>query len=89
MVEQWRIIYAKHIYKKSNGSFKKQDFCNTNWNITLQLTLHLAYKNCISLTKQAFRIQKLRFVYKYSVVDYKDGFLFFKVASCFTINLYN
>jgi hypothetical protein len=43
-----------------------------------KIKLHLGYKNCISSTKQVFEIQKLRFVYKYSVVGYKDGFSFTK-----------
>jgi hypothetical protein len=50
-----------------------------------KIKLHLGYKSCISITKVAFRIQKLRFVYKYSVINYKDCILLYKVASRFSI----
>jgi len=46
-----------------------------------QIKLHLGYKCGFSFSKVAFRIQKLRFVYKYSVVGYKDCFSIYKVAS--------
>ena len=40
------------------------------------------------MLKLAFRIQKLRFGYKYSVVSYKDYISVYIVASRFTIELY-
>ena len=47
---------------------------------------------CISITKTAshlqkytFRLQKLRFVYKYLVISLQSGFSVYKVASRFTI----
>jgi hypothetical protein len=53
--------------------------------INEKIKLHLGYKSGVSFSKLAFRIQKLRFVYKYSVVGYKDGFSIYKVASRLSI----
>ena len=47
--------------------------------------LHFEYKNCISFTKVAFWVQKLRFVYKYSVISLQSGISVYKVAFRFTI----
>jgi hypothetical protein len=55
--------------------------------INEKIKLHLGYKSGVSFSKLAFRIQKLRFVYKYSVVGYKDGFSIYKVASRLSIKL--
>jgi hypothetical protein len=48
--------------------------------INEKIKLHLGYKSGVSFSKLAFRIQKLRFVYKYSVVHYKDCILIYEVA---------
>jgi len=47
--------------------------------------LHFDYKSCISLTKVAFRLQKLRFGYKYSIVNLQNCISAYKVASRFAI----
>jgi len=52
-----------------------------------KIKLHLGYKHGFSFSKVAFRIQKLRFVYKYSLVGYKHGFSSYKVASHLSIKL--
>lgn len=51
-----------------------------------KIKLHFGYKCGISFTKLAFRLQKLRFVYKYSVVSYKHCISIYKVAFRITIN---
>ena len=50
-----------------------------------KINLHLGYKNGFLLSKIAFRIQKLRFVYKYSVVDLQYCVSVYKVASRISI----
>ena len=50
-----------------------------------EIKLHLGYKCGFSFSKLASRLQKLRFVYKYSVVHYKDCISFYKVASRLSI----
>ncbi len=52
-----------------------------------KIKLHLGYKCCFSFTKLAFRLQKLHFVYKYSLVGYKHCISIYKVASRLTIEL--
>ena len=52
-----------------------------------KINLHLGYKSGFLLSKMAFRIQKLRFVYKYSVVELQSGVLSYKVASRISIKL--
>jgi hypothetical protein len=52
-----------------------------------KIKLHLGYKSGFSFSKVAFRIQKLRFVYKYSVVKLQNGVSSYKVASRFSIKL--
>ena len=47
--------------------------------------LHFGYKNCILLTKVAFRVQKLRFAYKYLVFNFQNCISDYKVASRFAI----
>lgn len=49
--------------------------------------LHFDYKNCISLTKVAFGLQKLRFVYKYLLVRLQSCISTYKTASRFAIEL--
>ncbi len=53
-----------------------------------KIKLHFHYKCSFSFTKPAFRFQKLRFAYKYSVVGYKHCISIYKVASYVTIELY-
>ena len=53
--------------------------------INEKIKLHLGYKSGFSFSKLAFRLQKLRFVYKYSLVDYKHCISFYKVASRLSI----
>ena len=43
--------------------------------------LHFGYKSCISFTKVAFRVQKLRFAYKYLIVNLQNCISNYKVAS--------
>lgn len=43
--------------------------------------LHFGYKRCISFTNVAFRIQKLRFAYKYSIVNLQNCISSYKVAA--------
>ena len=43
--------------------------------------LHFGYKNGFSLTNVAFRIQKLRFAYKYLVFNLQNCISKYKVAS--------
>lgn len=43
--------------------------------------LHFGYKSCISVTKVAFRVQKLRFAYKYLIVNLQNCISDYKVAS--------
>ena len=50
-----------------------------------KIKLHLGYKSGISFSKLAFRIQKLRFVYKYVVVNLQSGIWTYKMASRVTI----
>lgn len=50
-----------------------------------KIKLHLGYKSGISFSKVASRIQKLHFVYKYSVVTLQSGVSAYKVASRFSI----
>ena len=45
----------------------------------------MGYKNCISLTKVAFGLQKLRFAYKYLVVELQSCISGYKTASRFAI----
>ena len=52
-----------------------------------KIKLHLGYKSGISFSKVASRIQKLHFVYKYSVVTLQSGVSAYKVASRFSIKL--
>ena len=47
--------------------------------------LHFDYKSCISVTKVAFRLQKLRFAYKYLIVNLQNCISAYKVASRFAI----
>ena len=49
--------------------------------------LHFDYKSCISFTKRAFRLQKLRFVYKYILVILQTCISIYKAAPRFTIDL--
>jgi len=51
-----------------------------------KIKLHLGYKHGFSFSKVAFRIQNLRFVYKYSLVGYKHCISSYKVASHLSIN---
>ena len=48
--------------------------------------LHFDYKSCISFTKRAFRLQKLRFVYKYILVILQTCISIYKAAPRFTID---
>ena len=50
-----------------------------------KIKLHLGYKSGFLLSKMAFRIQKLRFGYKYSVVDLQNCISAYKVASRLSI----
>jgi len=50
-----------------------------------KIKLHLGYKSGFLFSKMAFRIQKLRFVYKYSVVKLQSGVSSYKMASRFSI----
>ena len=43
--------------------------------------LHFGYKSCVSFTNVAFRVQKLRFAYKYLVFNLQNCILKYKVAS--------
>ena len=43
--------------------------------------LHFGYKSCISFTNVAFRVQKLRFAYKYSIVNLQNCISGYNVAS--------
>ena len=47
--------------------------------------LHFGYKSCFSFTNVAFRVQKLRFAYKYSIVNLQNCISAYKVASRFAI----
>lgn len=47
--------------------------------------LHLGYKSCILFTNVAFRLQKLRFAYKYLVVILQNCTSNYKVASWLAI----
>jgi hypothetical protein len=42
-----------------------------------KINLHLDYKSGVSFSKVASRLQKLRFVYKYLVVDLQSGISLF------------
>jgi len=55
--------------------------------INEKIKLHLGYKSGFSFSKVAFQIQKLRFVYKYSLVNYKGCFSLYKVASRLSIKV--
>lgn len=50
-----------------------------------KIKLHLGYKSGFSVTKLDFRLQKLRFVYKYVVVNLQSGIWTYKMASRVTI----
>jgi len=50
-----------------------------------KIKLHLGYKSGFLLSKMAFRIQKLHFVYKYSVVNLQYCISVYKVASRLSI----
>lgn len=57
--------------------------------------LHFGYKSCFSFTNVAFRVQKLRFAYKYLIVNLQNCISNYKVASrnaiqqlTFVVNLY-
>jgi hypothetical protein len=52
-----------------------------------KIKLHLGYKSGFSVTKLDFRLQKLRFVYKYVVVNLQSGIWTYKMASRVTIDL--
>ena len=43
--------------------------------------LHFGYKSCFSFTNVAFRVQKLRFAYKYLIVNLQNCISNYKVAS--------
>ena len=43
--------------------------------------LHFGYKRCFSFTNVAFRVQKLRFAYKYLIVNLQNCISNYKVAS--------
>ena len=43
--------------------------------------LHFGYKSCVSFTNVAFRVQKLRFAYKYLVFNLQNCISNYKVAS--------
>lgn len=43
--------------------------------------LHFDYKSCFSFTNVAFRVQKLRFAYKYLIVNLQNCISNYKVAS--------
>lgn len=47
--------------------------------------LHFTYKNCISFTNVAFRVQKLHFAYKYLIVNLQNCISNYKVASLLAI----
>ena len=49
--------------------------------------LHFGYKNGISLTKLEFRLQKLRFAYKYLYINLQSCVFFYKMASCLSSDL--
>ena len=49
-----------------------------------KIKLHFGYKSGFCLSKTAFQVLKWRFVYKYSIVNYKYGILIYKVASRLT-----
>ena len=75
------------ITKKSRGS--RPPFGMPIFIIILQknekIKLHLGYKSGFLLTNVAFRLQKLRFVYKYSVVNLQNCVSAYKVASRLSI----
>jgi len=52
-----------------------------------KIKLHLGYKSGFSFSNMASRIQKLRFVYKYSVINLQYGISAYKVASRFSIKV--
>ena len=52
-----------------------------------KIKLHLGYKSGVSFSNVASRVQKLRFVYKYSVVNLHSGVSAYKVVSRFSIKL--
>ena len=43
--------------------------------------LHFGYKSCFSFSNVAFRVQKLRFAYKYLIVNLQNCISNYKVAS--------
>ena len=43
--------------------------------------LQFGYKSCFSFTSVAFRVQKLRFAYKYLIVNLQNCISYYKVAS--------
>ena len=49
--------------------------------------LHFGYKSCFSFTNVAFRVQKLRFAYKYLIVNLQNCISNYKVASRNAIQL--
>lgn len=49
--------------------------------------LHFGYKSCFSFSNVAFRVQKLRFVYKYLIVNLQNCISNYKVASRNAIQL--
>ena len=82
-----RIGVDSPITKKSRGS--RSPFGMPIFFIIHQekqkIKLHFGYKSGFLLTKMAFRIQKLRFVYKYSVVVLQYCISLYKVASRISI----
>ena len=50
--------------------------------------LHFGYKSCFSFTNVAFRVQKLRFAYKYLIVNLQNCISNYKVASRNAIQLF-
>lgn len=56
---------------KESGKGEKEGFEEIEWAVE---RLPIFLKNSIPYAKHAFRIQKLRFGYKYSFVSYKYGF---------------
>lgn len=51
--------------------------------------LQFGYKSCYSFTNMAFRVQKLRFAYKYLIVNLQNCISNYKVASRIATQLFN
>ena len=51
--------------------------------------LQFGYKSCFSFTNVAFRVQKLRFAYKYLIVNLQNCISNYKVASRIATQLFN